>query len=53
MTNADKIRQMSDEELAEILSILASCRKCPVQCKGGFSRCDDFWLDWLQQEVEE
>lgn len=42
MTNADRIRQMSDEELAEKLSFLASCRKCPVQCNGGFLRCDDF-----------
>lgn len=55
ITNADRIRSMTDEELAEWLAkhnersavcpnfgahdCQASCRKC--------------WLDWLKQEVSE
>ena len=55
MTNADRIRTMSDEELAEWLAkhnersavcpnfgahdCQASCRKC--------------WLDWLKEEAKE
>ena len=51
-TNADKIRAMSDEELAEIIA-------CP---KGVFDRMDCFdddrdckhcTLEWLKQSAEE
>lgn len=62
MTNADKIRQMSDEELArfvakaqaDILRTVGMALKYP----GDLVRdCDledatDDWLDWLKQEVE-
>ena len=52
MTNAQKIRAMSDEELANIV-------ECPygnpyfdehLPCKGS---CHDCLLIWLQQPVEE
>lgn len=42
-TNADEIRYMSDEELAEALSDFQSWG-------GGLS--PDVWLEWLQQPVE-
>lgn len=51
-TNADRIRAMTDEELAKLLSGM-SCRRCPISCKGGFQNCTDFWLDWLKQEATE
>ena len=52
MTNADRIRAMSDEELANII-------ECPygnpyfdehLPCKGS---CHDCLLIWLQQPAEE
>ena len=46
MTNADKIRQMDDEELAIVL-LLAE--------QGGAikQRSKEDWLDWLKKEVAD
>jgi hypothetical protein len=44
-TNADKIRQMTDEELAEWL-----CCNCAGDGYG--NRAED-WINWLKQEVLE
>lgn len=50
MTNADKIRAMTDEELAEWLH--EHNFNCPpVDCRD--EDCAGCWLDWLEQEVEE
>ena len=53
MTNADRIRNMSDEELAELIHtnnfICAEMQentKCQIECK----KC---LLQWLQAEVKE
>lgn len=52
-TKADKIRAMTDEELATLISENIDCgvcenvfglRPCSERC------CPDFWLDWLKQE---
>ena len=56
-TNADKIRNMSDEELAEFMSENTSCYYCKVQCEDRpnsptESSCNFRWLDWLQSEAE-
>lgn len=45
-TNADRIRKMSDEELAEYLS------KVQGDIFRGEMRLTPQWIDWLQQEVE-
>ena len=54
MTNADKIRAMTDdEELARFLYLAWFKAKW---CKGGCSEtdnCEPCWLKWLQQEAEE
>ena len=45
MTNADKIRGMTDEELAEFLS---------CNCSGdGYGNEMESWFDWLKQEVTD
>lgn len=57
-TNADRIRAMTDEELAEVFSGMCKnsemCGTCPMDgnCPGGST---DFtsWMQWLQQPVEE
>ena len=56
MTNADRIRAMTDEELAYWAGVT-----CPPsfvfwskECKGEWnSDCHNCWLDWLKQEVKE
>ena len=46
MTNADKIRQMTDEELSEIIT-------CPdeLQCSG--FDCNQCILMWLKEERDD
>jgi len=56
-TNADRIRAMTDEELAEFIAYNTSCETCVVR-KGGSDECHNTncstaWLDWLKQEVTE
>lgn len=46
-TNADRIRAMSDEELANKMSGLESFA---LTCCGGWP--PEKWLDWLKQEAE-
>lgn len=55
-TNADKIRSMSDEELAEFLveGNEDICKLCPLDgtyCPS--SICKDILLVWLKQSIEE
>lgn len=49
-TNADRIRSLSDEELAKKLQYM-----CPVSadCIKMSGDCKACWLDWLQQPAEE
>ena len=55
ITNADRLRAMTDEELAAWLShhsmaCVQGKRPCPEDCVGG---CEQCWLDWLKQEAGE
>lgn len=58
LTNADRIRAMTDEELASF-ACNRSCAYCPVvDCNGrmmtiGRDYCYKRWLDWLKQEADE
>ena len=47
ITNADRIRQMSDEELAKILG-----NKCICPPTSECVNCFDCWLEWLKQPAE-
>lgn len=50
-TNADRIRAMTDEELAKILGDKCICPptyECPKVC----GDCVACWLEWLQQPAE-
>lgn len=47
ITNADRIRAMTDEELAKKMSGLESFA---LTCGGGWP--PEKWLDWLKQEAE-
>lgn len=50
MTNADRIRAMTDEELAKWLCTEIGCCNCNYLFS---DKCDNgnAWLDWLKQEV--
>lgn len=55
-TNADRIRSMSDEKLAEAFA--NSCpadnsrNRCCQYFGKGTNGCRDCWLDWLRKEAE-
>ena len=52
MTNADHIRAMTDEEMAELFYFCDCPRKirgCPTGCED----CKVCWLEWLKQPYEE
>ena len=52
MTNADRIRAMSDEELAKKLSDYT----CPPSMDGEVcheARCQKCWLEWLKAPAKE
>ena len=53
ITNADRIRAMSDEELAELWWERVDCGECPVHrdCKTTGQDCKKLALIWLKQEA--
>lgn len=57
-TNADRIRDMSDEELAEFLDIVgedgisSQYADVPCDCCCEKTECSKCWEDWLQSEAE-
>lgn len=56
-TNADRIREMPNEVLAQIIRQCccgSTCFDCPVEqlCNGTFRTTDD-WFDWLGSEAED
>lgn len=58
LTNTDCIRAMTDEELVELCTnIDCECCKAIMHSKGcpanNWRRCEDFWLNWLKQEVTD
>ena len=52
-TNGDRIRGMSDDELAEKISTIFDCdhKECPAD-SGKCPRCFESWLDWLKEEAK-
>lgn len=52
ITNADRIRQMTDEELADVMQ--GQCACCAYQLTGCTEKeCKDGAYEWLKQEVSE
>lgn len=51
-TNADRIREMSDEELADFMN--RDISGCPPtgDCNKASDDCKACWLDWLQHPTE-
>lgn len=52
MTNGDRVRQMKDEDLADVIQ--GQCACCAYQLTGCTEReCKDGAYAWLKQEVRE
>lgn len=50
MTNEERIKSLSTEELAGFIAAIASCGLCNISIKcGGF--CKLAWEQWLKSEV--
>ena len=56
-TNADRIRSMTDEELALWLAKFTDCSECPISayphCTTSDEACACGWHEWLKDEVSE
>ena len=57
MTNADKIRAMTDEELSDFIGT-HDCLDCPLNnedswCDSRGKTCHEIVLNWLKQEVTD
>ena len=55
LTNGDRIRAMSDEELAEFIVDFELCDVCSKECNALIDNedCDQQLLKWLKQPAEE
>ena len=55
MTNFEKIKNMSVEELAKKIWLYMNCRDCPikVKCFPSQKKCVEVWGSWLKSEAEE
>ena len=57
LTNADRIRAMSDKELAELMRSMMDCDSCgnmfSFKCDGSYEHCLSVCLEWLQKPAEE
>lgn len=52
-TNADRLRAMSDEELADYFAELSCWPNAGREDCRGMANCMDCWLDWLRQEASD
>ena len=59
MKNADIVRDMTDEELADFFGSCVGdcieCDQCMVQhlCDSKGVDCHDAWKKWMEQDIEE
>lgn len=51
-TNADRIRAMSDEDLADWVSGITRCDYCPAKPCKSLYHCETQWLTWLQSPAD-
>lgn len=55
-TNADRIRAMTDDDLAEFMRSMMDCVSCyktfSFECNGNYDHCLSVCLEWLQQPAE-
>ena len=55
ITNADRIRAMTDEELADWLGVYCNgqtAQEVGKPCVSDMGSCEECWLDWLKDEAD-
>ena len=55
-TNADRIRAMTDEELADWLGVYCNgqtAQEVGKPCVNGMGSCEECWLDWLKEAITD
>lgn len=52
MTNGDRIRAMTDEELAERLDENIACYKCWLENECHGKSCKEMFMEWLRSPAE-
>ena len=52
-TNADRIRTMTDEELAEWIAYRQGCYERQGKRCSKYGTCRDCWFDWLKEEASD
>ena len=55
MTNEERIKSLSTEELAKKIWLYLNCVDCPIKskCFSSKKKCVEVWEQWLKSEVEE
>ena len=56
ITNADRIRSMTDEKLAAWLGVYCNgqtAQEVGKPCVSDMGSCEECWLDWLKRESED
>ena len=54
LTNADRIRSMTDKEMVELFVGACACLYYDADvCEKWNGACDKCWLVWLKQEVDD
>lgn len=53
MTNTEKLRAMSDDDLATWLAEHCECEKLDMVCDESQLNCWDCWLYWLWEEAND
>lgn len=53
MSHYERIKAMSIEEMTRWLAKICDCLHCPGFYGTCYARCEEYWLDWLRQEVKE
>lgn len=59
MTNGDRIRQMSDAELAILISDIADTCEINTECHQSCNGCDEYYcyfddcLNWIRKEYSD
>lgn len=55
-SNSDRIRSMTDEELANWLGVYCNgktAQEVGKPCVSDMGSCEECWLEWLKQESED
>lgn len=55
MTNGDKLRRMTDKEIAQFLCRTTECAQCEMsaRCRWLSTGVQSGWMTWLREEIDQ